>query len=247
MMNQEELLRRAKAFAAAGLDCSPEILDGEGTLFVENRREAPPFLKICTMGKAVVVSASPEVLPRVRPFLEGKSRDEVFEFPLVYGQSLYFLPDLRQCSPLPLPEGYSYHLLEGDSVAELRGISGFPNSLAFDEQGNTPTSLVFYGEREGEIAGLGGAAPEGEGLLEMGVDVLPDHRRCGLGAALVSHLTAAILEREQVPFYCASVTNIGSQGVAFRTGLVPGWVSTYRTVLDGSFSYGELCPRLPEP
>ena len=81
----------------------------------------------------------------------------------------------------------------------------------------------------------------------MGVDVGPAFRRGGLGAALVSRLAAAILERDVVPFYCASVTNIGSQGVAFRTGLVPGWVSTYRTVLDGSFSDGVLCPRLPEP
>ena len=63
---------------------------------------------------------------------------------------------------------------------------------------------------------------------------------------LRAELTAAILERDVVPFYCASVTNIGSQGVAFRAGLAPAWVSTYRTVLDGSFAYGGLAPALPE-
>mgnify|MGYP003176988671 FL=1 len=105
---------------------------------------------------------------------------------------------------------------------------------------------MFFAERDGEVAGLAGAAPEGEGLWEMGVDVQPAFRRGGLGAALVSRLAAAILERDVVPFYCASVTNIGSQGVAFRAGLAPAWVSTYRTVLDGSFAYGGLAPALPE-
>lgn len=240
------MLERAREHVARHLDCPPETLLAPGTSLVENRRAKAPFLEVCTMGAGVVVSASPELLPRVEPLLTGKSRDEVFEFPLVYGQSLYYLPDLRRFQPLPLPEGYRYRLLAGEQVKELRGIAGFDNSLAFDAQGETPTCIVFFAERDGEVAGLAGAAPEGEGLWEMGVDVGPAFRRGGLGAALVSHLTAAILERDVVPFYCASVTNIGSQGAAFRAGLVPGWVSTYRTVLDGSFAYGNLAPALPE-
>ena len=240
------MLERARDHVARHLDCPPDKLLAPGTSFVENRRAEAPFLEVCTMGAGVVVSASPELLPRVEPLLTGKSRDEVFEFPLVYGQSLYYLPDLGRFHPLPLPEGYRYRLLTGEQVKELRGIAGFDNSLAFDAQGETPTCIVFFAERDGEVAGLAGAAPEGEGLWEMGVDVGPAFRRGGLGAALVSHLTAAILERDVVPFYCASVTNIGSQGVAFRAGLVPAWVSTYRTVLDGSFAYGGLAPALPE-
>lgn len=240
------MLERARDHVARHLDCPPDKLLAPGTSFVENRRAEAPFLEVCTMGAGVVVSASPELLPRVEPLLAGKSRDEVFEFPLVYGQSLYYLPDLGRFHPLPLPEGYRYRLLTGEQVKELRGIAGFDNSLAFDAQGETPTCIVFFAERDGEVAGLAGAAPEGEALWEMGVDVQPAFRRGGLGAALVSHLTSAILERDVVPFYCASVTNIGSQGVAFRAGLVPGWVSTYRTVLDGSFAYGDLAPALPE-
>ena len=245
-MTYETMLGRARDYVARHLDCPPETLLAPGTSFVENRRAGAPFLEVCTMGAGVVVSASPELLPRVEPLLAGKGRDEVFEFPLVYGQSLYYLPDLGRFRPLPLPEGYRYRLLTGEQVKELRGIAGFENSLAFDARGETPTCIVFFAERGGEIAGLAGASPEGEGLWEMGVDVRPPFRRGGLGAALVSRLAAAILERDVVPFYCASVTNIGSQGVAFRAGLVPGWVSTYRTVLDGSFAYGELTPALPE-
>ena len=154
------MLERARDHVARHLDCPPDKLLAPGTSFVENRRAAAPFLEICTMGAGVVVSASPELLPRVEPLLAGKSRDEVFEFPLVYGQSLYYLPDLGRFHPLPLPEGYRYRLLAGEQVKELRGIAGFDNSLAFDAQGETPTCIVFFAERDGEVAGLAGAAPE---------------------------------------------------------------------------------------
>ena len=187
-MTYKTMLERARDHVARHLDCPPDRLSAPGTSFVENRRAAAPFLEICTMGAGVVVSASPELLPRVEPLLTGKSRDEAFEFPLVYGQSLYYLPDLGRFHPLPLPEGYRYRLLTGEQVKELRGIAGFDNSLAFDAQGETPTCIVFFAERDGEVAGLAGAAPEGEGLWEMGVDVGPAFRRGGLGAALVSHL-----------------------------------------------------------
>ena len=245
-MEPRELMARIRKHVAYHLDCQPHDLSEKGVVFVENHREPAPFLEICTMGHAVVISASPELLPKVRPLLEGKTRDEMFECPFVFGQSLYYMPDWKGMKPLPLPRGFRFRLLDGEGVYKLRGLTGFENSLAFDEQGHTPTALVFYGERDGEIVGVAGASPEGGGVWEMGVDVREKYRRGGLGAAMVSHLTTALLARGDVPIYCASVTNVGSQRVAFRAGLVPGWVSTYRTVLDGSYSYGELVPRFPK-
>lgn len=54
-----------------------------------------------------------------------------------------------------LPE-YTYRMLEGEGLLELQGITGFDNSLVFDKDGNTGTHIVFYAERDGEIAGLAG-------------------------------------------------------------------------------------------
>ncbi len=83
----------------------------------------------------MVVSASPELLPQVKALTQGRTRDELFELPLVYGQTIHFIPD--QVSDMPLSAGYEYHLLEGVALGQLAGLSAFPNSLAFDEDGHT--------------------------------------------------------------------------------------------------------------
>lgn len=56
----------------------------------------------------------------------------------------------------------------------------------------------------------------------------------------MSHLAEKIMERGIVPFYSASVTNIGSQSVAHRCGLMPCWVSTYSNVLQEGYAYQGL-------
>lgn len=141
---------------------------------------------------------------------------------------------------LPLPAGVTCKLLEGEELLRMRGIQGFGNSLAFDAQGNTPTCIALATWKDGEIAGLAGASAETPGLWEMGVDVRPGFRRRGLASALVSNLADAILERGVVPFYCASVTNLGSQAAAHRSGLAPCWVSTYSNVFREGYAYPEL-------
>ena len=66
----------------------------------------------------------------------------------------------------------------------------------------------------------------------------------GLASTLVSNLAVSIMEKDVVPFYCASVTNIASPAVAYRSRLMTCWVSTYRTVLDGSSVYHEIVKKL---
>ncbi len=128
-----------------------------------------------------------------------------------------------------------------DEIFSLRGLQGFDNSLAFDDRGHTPTKAACIARNGDMITGVSGAAPASpEGLWEVGVDVLPEYRNSGMGTYLVTKLTGELLERDVVPFYSASVTNIGSQMVAARCGYIPAWVDTYGTVLDGSSPYGDL-------
>ena len=97
--------------------------------------------------------------------------------------------------------------------------------------------MILYAKKNNEIVGLAGASDEAEDLWELGVDVKPEHREGGLATILISNLAATLLEKGIIPFYCASVTNIGSQAVAHRSGFISCWVSTYRTILDGSSVY----------
>ncbi|NBJ89600.1 GNAT family N-acetyltransferase [Acutalibacter sp. 1XD8-36] len=234
-MNKHIILDRTREYLAAELGCSPADLSGSGTLYVANACARPPYIKLAAIGERVIASASPELLPSVRELTEGHSRDELFELPLVYGQTIHFVPD--EIPSLPLPDGYEYRLLEGEAIGGLRGLEGFPNSLAFDSRGHTGTGIVFFAQSRGKIAALAGAGEESEGLWEMGVDTEPSHRGRGLGAALVSRLSLELMERGRVPFYSASVTNIGSQSVAHRAGLRPLWMDTYSNTLLDSYIY----------
>ena len=79
-----------------------------------------------------------------------------------------------------------------------------------------------------------------DGLWEIGVDVFPVYRNSGIATYLVKRLTQELLTQNIVPFYSASVTNIGSQMVASRCGYIPTWIDTFGTVLDGSSAYSDI-------
>lgn len=237
-MNKNIIIRSVYDYLSARLGCSTEELSGDGVLYAANRAAEPPFLQLAAMGERVIVSASPELLPRVRELTRGRSRDEIFELPLVYGQTIHFIPD--NVLELPLPGGYEYSLLEGGALKELAGLKGFPNSLAFDENGHTGTGIACFARSGGKIVALAGAGQESESLWEMGVDTDPACRGKGLGAALVGWLVRELTERERVPFYSASVTNIGSQSVAHRAGLRPLWVDTYSNTLLDDYIYKDI-------
>lgn len=109
-------------------------------------------------------------------------------------------------------------LYEGNNLKTLYDIEGFENSLAFDAEGNTNTTIVLCAIKDNEIIAIAGAAPTGK-LMEVGIDVKKKWRGYGLARLLVRNLTVKILERNMIPFYSASVTNLASQAVAIRSGL----------------------------
>jgi len=74
--------------------------------------------------------------------------------------------------------------------------------------------------------------------------VKPEYRKGGLGTRLVSNLTVDIIEEGIVPFYSASVTNIGSQMVANRSWYIPSWIDTYSNILDGRSPYNSFVENL---
>lgn len=250
MLNKQRAYEYITEYLSERLQCSKEAFLSEDVLYIENNHQTPPFLEITTMGKAVIVSASPSVLAKVKADTEGKSRDEIFEYPYVYGQSIYYIPDVSfsDISACKMEDSkmFRYEHLEGKEIQKLAGITGFENSLAFDEHGRTPTRIVVCAYQEHEIAGIAGASVESSTMWEMGVDVKPEYRGNGLATVLVKKLATLILQKDVLPFYCASVTNIGSQMVAARCGLLPRWVSTYGNVLDGISCYAEIVKNLPE-
>lgn len=233
-----------KAYLAEQFFCSLSVLEEDNTTFTINGSSKLPYIKIMAFNKCVIINASEHIHSRVKSALSGKSRDEIFEFPFVYGQTIHYIPDVKKVQRLPLLDGYSYELLQGNDINKLEGISEFDNSLSFDCNGNASTKLVFLAKKGDEIVGLAGAGMETEKLWEIGIDVKPEYRKSGLGTKLVSNLTVDIIEQGIVPFYSASVTNLGSQMVANRSGYIPYWIDTYGNILDGSSPYNNFVKNL---
>lgn len=237
------MIRIVQSQLATDLNCVPNDLNGEKDGFVFTKaRENPgrrPFprsgqhFEMLSMGKSIVVSATPDILDIVRPLLYGKDRDEAFSMPFVYGQGLYYLPDLDRIAPLASPGGFSCETVELAGIPALYRYEGFRNAIQYDLNHPRPDVLVVLAKKDGHVVGMAGASADCAMMWQIGVDVLPDHRSCGLAAYIVNRLTLEILNRGYVPYYGTASSNIASQRVAHRAGFYPAWVCAYKGNFDG--------------
>ena len=214
-------------YISAEMNCTVGDLYSDGIRFIRDPNKKEPYIKFLSIYDADIVTVSDDVFEKISGELSGSSRDELYECIYVFGQTLHYIPDLRKMTLLPYPDEFSFELLADREVHELEGIKGFDNSLAFDENGHTATCIVLYAKDKEKIVGLAGASFENEELREVGVDVLKEYRGKNLASLLVRNLTVEILKLGKIPFYSASVTNIGSQAVAIRSGYMPLWTDSF--------------------
>ena len=242
-MTIHEILNIVQSQLATDLNCkSSDLNGGKDRFFFTEARDNPgrrPFprseqhFEMLSMGKSIVVSASPDILNVVEPLLNGKGRDEAFSMPFVYGHGLYYLPDLAQIKPLTSPDGFTYEMIEQDDIPALYQYEGFRNAVQYDVNHPRPDILVTLAKKDGQIVGMAGASYDCAMMWQVGMDVLPEYRNYGLAAYLVNRLTLEILHRGYVPYYGTSSINIASQRVAHRVGYYPAWVCAYKGKFDG--------------
>lgn len=221
--------------------CSLDELNGKSTVYSVNSNAKQPYIKILAYRNCVVVCTSEDLYYKVRELLQNKNRDEIFELPLVYGQTIHYVPNDNYINDVSVSLNYECEYLFDRDILSLVGLTGFENSLAFDENGSTSTKAVCIAKEKNKIIGAAGAAESPvNGVWEIGVDVMEEYRNARLGTYLVRGLTKELLARNIIPFYSASVTNIGSQMVASRCDYIPFWVDTFGTILDGSSVYNDI-------
>jgi len=248
MQKVQEMLSVVQTQLAIELNCAVQDLTGaKDTMVFTCAKENPgrrPFprneqhFEMLTMGNAIVVTASPEILDIVKPQLAGKSRDEAFSMPFVYGHALSYLPDLSLPCALPPCDGFAYTLLEQAEIPRLYQQNGFERALQYDANHARPDVLAITAEQNGTLAAAAGASRDCDSMWQIGIDVLPQYRGHGLASFLVRRLTDEILRRGIVPYYCTSPSNISSQRAAHRAGYFPAWLCSYQ----GRFAGYELLP-----
>lgn len=238
---KELIKNRIEELLSQEFYCSLKELNEKATVYSVNCNEKQPYIKILAYRNCVVVCTSEKIHSKIRELLQEKTRDEIFEVPFVYGQTIHYVPNDGCTEDISVSSGYEFEFLFDRDILELTGLTGFENSLAFDENGFTATKAVYIVRDKDRIIGVAGAAESPvNGVWEMGVDVMEDYRNAKLGTQLVKKLTKELLARNIIPFYSASITNIGSQMVANKSGYIPYWVDTFGTILDGSSIYNDL-------
>ena len=115
-----------------------------------------------SMGKSIVISASPDILAIVNLALSGKSRDEAFSMPFIYGHALYYLPDLDSIAPLSATDEFTYEFVGQKNISALYKYTGFHNALQYNNDCPRPDILVTLAKTGGHIVGMAGASSDCE-------------------------------------------------------------------------------------
>ncbi len=193
----------------------------------------PVACNLVSYGSNIVASVRDEYADIVREYIGKYTYYHCFETPnmhwlddrlAVYGQRVcfmaeYFLPDTdkpeRRCC------GYELRVLHSEDFAELY-LPQWSNALC---ESRKELDVLGVGAYDGDkLVGFAGCSADCEDMWQIGVDVLPEYRRKGIGSAVTSNLALEILERGKVPFYCCAWSNIASARNAVRSGFLPAWV-----------------------
>ena len=162
MYDKKAMIACVYAQLAIDYNCSPDDFLKDGLIFTEarqneGRRPYPwvtPRLEMISFGSGVIINVSDDILPMLRKMVEGRTRDEVFWAPFVYGPNLYFLPDLGRIAPLAKPDGFEYELVEERNIHKLYRHEGFEYVLHYGENSPFPEMLVVLAKLEGEVVGM---------------------------------------------------------------------------------------------
>ncbi len=102
------------------------------------------------------------------------------------------------------------------------------------------SNIAYCAYKDGKIIGVAGADKIDDDIWEVGIEVLPEYRKEGLATILTKNLTMKILEKNIVPIWCASVSNIGSQAVAVNSDYIPLWMESFGDIFEDSYPFKEI-------
>ena len=247
--DQKSALKFVKKVLAADFACEESDFDKEGVTFhlakeIEGARRFPlpeKFLAVVTMGKGVVVSCSAERLRWARTNLKSFTPEELYWAPAIARMQIYVArdsqiisgPDSKFICTQDTFQSYSLgreiemSVIQGENIRQLYKNNRFPNALGYRHNIQRPRLLACLAKYNGMIVGLAAASADSNSMWQIGIDTVPNYRNRGIGKALVSRLTEALLELGKLPYYSTSTSNIASRRIPISLGYRPAWVEVY--------------------
>lgn len=241
LMDKEEMMDCVYNQLAIDYNCEPNDFLKDGLIFTvarknEGRRYFPfvmPRLEIISMGHGTIINVSSDILPYIHQEFEGKTREEVFNSPSIYGVNAYFLPDIGKITSITKPDGFEFVMVEKQDIRRFYDLYGSQSGMQYDPNSQNPEMLLVLAKYKDAIAGIAKAKADCKTLWSIDVDVLNTFRGKGLAAPMVNMLTLEILNRGHIPYYFTSTSHVLSTHVAVRAGYIPAWVHCYKTRLEG--------------
>ncbi|MCR5648694.1 MAG: GNAT family N-acetyltransferase [Oscillospiraceae bacterium] len=250
-MTFDEILLKIKTQLARDLNCAPGDFDRPENVItpacaVEGRRTftpKPPFFQAATFGGNAVFCADERLRPWLAEWARVKKGFWLFEQPnwLALERELEKY-GLRTSSahhmfaPLPGPvevrADFPVRWLEQEELAPFYGRAEFSNALCDRFHPERPDVLAVAALDGEGIVGMAGCSADAPGFWQIGVDVLPEHRRRGTATALVSLLRNEVFRRGALPYYGTSPANIASMRTALSSGFVPAWVEAESSEIE---------------
>lgn len=240
-MTNQDILNIALQQSAYDCNCAPEdFLSDKPVMTISKahpkaRKYIPLPLRcdLVSYGNNIVAQTSPELQQIVSDYIHTYPLEHCFETPnlhvldeILHPHNLkvcfmaeYFLPDINSLKELPCQ--YDIHILHPEDFQAFY-VPQWSNALCADRKELDVLGVGAY--ESGNLIGLAACSADCDTMYQIGVDVLPEHRRQGVAAALTSRLAMEILALGRVPFYCAAWCNLKSVRNAIKSGFRPAWV-----------------------
>ena len=201
-------------------------------------RPGASFLSFACFGRSVVFTADAQMHDWLREYLrasitghriyEREHKNKIDAECGKYGKTLedtfhMYLPDERvSARVVDIPVKW----FEETEITPFYGAEQklFPNSLSPFSNIFRPDKIAVAAYDGDRIIAMSGASADTPDMWQIGIDVLPEYRRGGIAAYIVTLLKNEILRRGKLPFYGTSLSNLGSQNVARAAGFFPAWI-----------------------
>ena len=240
-MTNKEILQIAMEQSAIDLNCNAEDFLSKDNVIVVSAQdsrarkylELPFDLNLVSYGNNIVASTDMRLIDTVKSYIDSFPTEHCFETPNMHVLSdalqsfglricfmaEYFLPDVSCLKAIACD--YEMKLLKPEDLSDLYTLQ-WQNALCKKRK---HLDVLGVGAYDGDrLVGLAGCSADCDSMWQIGIDVLPQYRRCNIAAALTSMLSSEALKRGKVPFYCAAWSNIPSVRNAIKSGFRPAWI-----------------------
>lgn len=204
---------------------------------IDGRREYSNdkyFFHMVTTGNNAVITADEKLHSFLSDFIKDKTGHWLFEIPNLlllekelnkYNHSLTQTHHMFLHSKDVIPKtSFEVRWFFDEQIHKFYGDERFPNAICSEFMPHRPDRIVVCAYENDEIIGMSGCSEDANGWMQIGIDVMHNHRSKGVGTYLVTLLKNKILENGNIPFYGTSVSNYHSWNIAINSGFRPAWV-----------------------